>query len=329
MIAYFALKMKKNCIICWVSLVLLAGCAPQESQQAKHLALIFKGGKITRSELILREEQSLAHTGKKLTMLDAKELELLDWQTANQMLLERLLQRQGKMLGKKISADVEVECQRLKQSYDTKAWRKKPQAEGLTETQWRELVVRQVALKYLTKQEIQNTGKINKNRIHQSYQSQHKNEQQEEWLTLRCLVIPVADSDRKQKQELAAKARKRLRAGEDFSKVATGAGAVGSLAAVTVPLKEIRPELVTSVKGLKVGGVGKAVELDGKLMLLQVTAIVPLIQESFEQALPKLREQLERQLENELAHRVMERLRKEADVKFFIPNPSLANSRTS
>ncbi|MDR2463532.1 MAG: hypothetical protein LBD30_07115 [Verrucomicrobiales bacterium] len=89
-----------------------------------------------------------------------------------------------------------------------------------------------------------------------------------------------------------------------------------------MPLKEIRPELAVSVKGLKAGGVGKAVELDGKLMLLQVTAIEPLVQ-------PRLREQLERQRENELAHRVMERLCKDAEVKFFISNPSLANSGTS
>jgi hypothetical protein len=327
--------MRISSIISVACLAALVACSPKDPKNPKFVVASFKDGKITRADLTAKENEFISRFGGKIEDLKPEQATVLDWQVANRLILEKVINAKAAALKGKIQAAVDAELADAKKQFggDEKEFQKRLAESNLTEKDLVEQISQQEAIRYLIKQEKDAPAPVTEADAKAFYDNNKQFWNQEEQYSLRYIAVPLpanaSAADKKQKQAVADAARKRVAGGEDFEKVAKEIDATNPQAGATqqVPASGFSPEFSKIIKGLKPGGISPVQELGTNLLVFQLVSVSPAKTLGFDEVKDRIIKNLQAQKESEFAKRVIEKLRDDAKIQFNIPDPTkeLAN----
>jgi parvulin-like peptidyl-prolyl isomerase len=294
----------------------------------------FKDGKVTRADLTAKENEFIARHGGKIEDLKLEQATILDWQIANRLVLEMVINAKAAELKSKIQPAVDAELADAKKKFggDEKEFQKKLTESGLTEKDLVEQISQQEAIRYLIKQEKDAPAPVTEADAKAFYDNNKQLWNQEEQYSLRYIVVPLpanaSDADKKQKLATVEAARKRVAGGEDFEKVAKEVDANNPQAGTTqqVPVGGFSPEFNKVVKTLKPGDISPVQEIGSNLLVFQLVSVKA---SGFDEVKGMIVKRLSAQKESEFTKRIIERLRDEVNIQFNIPDPNRKNNKTS
>jgi parvulin-like peptidyl-prolyl isomerase len=324
--------MRISSIISVVCLAALVACSPKDPKNPKFVVASFKDGKVTRADLTTKENEFVARFGGKVSDLKPEQASMLDWQVANQLIMEKILANQATQVKDKIQPQVDAELATIKKQFAGNAqdFQKKLSESGLTENDLRDQITQQEAVRYLIKQEKDAPAPTTEADAQAFYDQNKQFWNQEELYSVRYIVVAVdpnaTDADKKQKQAAAESARKRVAGGEDFEKVAKEVSANDPRAGAVqqIPVSGFSAEIAKVIKSLKPGGISSVQDMGRNLLIFQVVSVSPAKVLPFSEVKDAIMKRLQSQKEEAIARRVIEKLRDNAKIQFNIPDPTKA-----
>ncbi len=209
-------------LICLSLLIVVCGCRDKKSPAASKgkasasqivLASI-NGEKITLNDYRQSMHQlTLAYAKLRGTPGGEKSLNKLQRELLEQLITKRLMLKEARRWRLEVSpVELKKQTQKIAADYAEGSFEKNLRQEGLTLSQWQQNLEKELLIKKLIAQEIEEPVEINEEEI-SNYFQEHKNEfKRPEQVRVRQIVL--------ESEMEANKLRKKLRRGADFAKLA-------------------------------------------------------------------------------------------------------------